>query len=243
MLLFEKDQKSNSILLNRCNRLIQDLSISDKLIADYGYGDHNIKVIGKNINNQKELSTLIEHIKKLQSLNKVHIMLFVDPPTPASLDMQTLKQILMFPSDMIMLLHAGIFAKQVKTKLYKPETIQVMLDIDAQKATNLLYDKHSYEYLERYYVTRYEEAIKNVRINGIYTGSPYRDVLIRVPLRTTKSNYFLIYATRTTGGKSKEWQEPTEAFARWISKYSDSGALALDILNDLQTNLRDFFDY
>jgi three-Cys-motif partner protein len=241
MLLIDSDKQTTDILLDRCNVMVDALRAQNSLTIGHGYNSKkNIQVIKADITNANSASDLLNNLQQIRNGGKMHIMLFIDPPTPVSLELPTIKNLLTFPSDVIMLLHSGIFATQVKKRIYNPSTLQKMLGIGPEEANNLLESNYSHKNLEDYYTKKWEREVKNVKEIGIYSGSPFREIVVIVPLRTKESNYYLLYATRQTGGNSQEWQLPAEGFARWMGKFSDSGPTAISVLQGLQSRLYDF---
>lgn len=194
MLFIDSDKQTTDILFDRCSVMVDALRVQNSLTIGHGYNSKkNIQVIKADITNTNSASDLIDNLQQIRDGGKMHIMLFIDPPTPVSLELPTIKNLLTFPSDVIMLL------QRIR-----------------------------------------EREVKNVKEIGIYSGSPFREIVVIVPLRTKESNCYLLYATRKTGGNSHEWQLPAEKFARWMGKFSDSGPTAISVLQALQSRLYDF---
>lgn len=242
MILIDSDKQARDILFDRCQTIIDNLGIQNNLNVGHGYGSAtNIQIINGDITNSNFLSDLHQYLYQIQNGGKIHLMLFIDPPNPSSIELSLLKSVLSYPSDIIMLLHSGIFAAQVKKQIYNPSTLQKMLGIDSDEANWLLHSKHSHQRLEDYYARKCQEVIQSTREIGIYSGSQFRDVTVVIPIKTTASNYYLLYATRKTGGNSEKWQKPAEAFAKWMGKFSDSGPTAISILQGSQSRLNEFY--
>jgi hypothetical protein len=128
-------------------------------------------------------------------------MFFIEPDKPTSLTVSLLKNLLIFPGDILMLLHTGIFAEMVNKRRYSKNTLKDMLGFTDNEVDALYQKTSNPQTLEKIYVQRFEEIIKNITINKVMSGSNRRNVIKKVDIRTKSANYVLLYATRSTGGK------------------------------------------
>jgi hypothetical protein len=168
----------------------------------------------------------------------IHGLIFLDPPSPGEMPLGFLKKLLSVPSDVIALLHSGIFAELVNTKIYSPDTLTNILDCDTRQAESLLQQTHGIKELGEMYVNKFCELLRETRMQGIISGSPIRDVIKPIRLSTGRRHYHLVVATRTTGGKEFEaWQKWLNEFAEEVEKLSDLDRLVIDILSGKQAML------
>lgn len=241
--MFMIDQKEDSleILSHRIQYVAKKLGIDSRLRISNNVDDtsSNVVITKGNVTNDNFIQSLTKTIEKIWGGDLIHVMLFVDPDTPGNLKMQTLKKLLQYPGDLILLLHPGIFIEMVMKKRYKEESLIAMLDISASEAKDLLSEKQTQAKLSEYYVKKYQDAIRETPIKRL-KGQNRRNVIIKVPIQTRQSSYLLIYATRNTSGDSSGWQKPFEDFATWIGKQSKTGDLALQILTGSQSSIEDF---
>ncbi len=168
----------------------------------------------------------------------VHGLIFLDPPSPSAMPLGFMKHLLSVPSDVIALLHTGMFAELVNTKRISPNTLAKILDCDITEADSLLQQSFSTELLEEVYVETFVNLLKYTVMQGISSGSRTRDVILPIRLRTGKRHYHLVVATRTTGGQQFErWQNWLKEFAKEVEKLSDLDLPLFDILSDVQATL------
>ena len=171
----------------------------------------------------------------------IHGLIFLDPPSPSAMPFRFLKELLTVPSDIIALLHTGIFVKHVYEQKYTVDTLAKILDCDKSEAELLLQRTHSYEELEKIYVNKFRNLLHGVRMQGISKGSPYRDFVKEIRLYTGKGHYHLIVATRTTGGQEYEkWRNWITKFAEEVeelSKYDQLDNAVINILTGRQAML------
>jgi hypothetical protein len=168
----------------------------------------------------------------------IHGLIFLDPPSPGEMPLGFLKKLLSVPSDVIALLHTGIFAELVNTKRYSPDTLANILDCDAREAEPLLHQTHGIEELGKIYVNKFCELLRETRMQGIISGSPTRDIIKPIRLSTGRRHYHLVVATRTTGGEGFEkWKKWLNEFAEEVEKLSDLDRLVIDILSGKQAML------
>lgn len=171
----------------------------------------------------------------------IHGLIFLDPPSPSAMPFRFLKKLLTVPSDIIALLHTGIFVKHVYEQKYTVDTLANILDCDKSKAESLLQKTHSYEELEKEYVNEFRNLLQSVMMQGISKGSPYRDFVKEIRLYTGKGHYHLIVATRTTAGQEYEkWRSWFAKFAEEVeelSKYDRLDHAVINILTGRQATL------
>jgi hypothetical protein len=171
----------------------------------------------------------------------IHGLIFLDPPSPSAMPFRFLKELLTVPSDIIALLHTGIFVKHVYEQKYTVDTLANILDCDKSKAESLLQKTHSYEELEKEYVNKFRNLLQGVRMQGISKGSPYRDFVKEIRLYTGKGHYHLVVATRTTGGQEYEewhnWFAKSAEKVEELSKYDQLDHAVIDILTGRQATL------
>jgi len=168
----------------------------------------------------------------------VHGLIFLDPPSPSAMPLGFLKHLLSVPSDVIALLHTGMFAELVNTKKISSNTLSKILDCDASEADRLLQRSYNTEWLEDVYIERFVELLHDTVMQGISSGSRTRDVVLPIRLRTGKRHYHLVVATRTTGGEQFEkWQNWLKEFAKEVEKLSDLDHPVFDILLEVQATL------
>jgi hypothetical protein len=171
----------------------------------------------------------------------IHGLIFLDPPSPSAMPFRFLKELLTVPSDIIALLHTGIFVKHVYEQKYTVDTLANILDCDKSKAESLLQKTHSYEELEKEYVNKFRNLLQGVRMQGISKGSPYRDFVKEIRLYTGKGHYHLVVATRTTGGQEYEewhnWFAKSAEEVEELSKYDQLDHAVIDILTGRQATL------
>jgi hypothetical protein len=188
------------------------------------------------------------NIFKLYLLQKVkgpngwiHGLIFLDPPSPSAMPFRFLKELLTVPSDIIALLHTGIFVKHIYEQKYTVDTLANILDCDKSKAELLLQKTHTYEELEKEYVNTFRNLLQEVSMQGISKGSSNRDFVREIRLHTGKGHYHLIVATRTTAGQEYEkWHNWFAKFAEEVeklSKYDRLDHAVIDILTGRQATL------
>lgn len=240
MILVDNDKNNNLLLSERFDIILKELGIGSTLRKENKMNDDgNIIILHGDVTNSNFIEEIKTWLNQRWASYSIHMMLFVDPPSPATLKMSALRSFLTYYGDVMMLLHPGTFAEMVMKKRYKQETLVDMLDIDQNNAQTLLNSSNPSELVE-YYIRRYENVIRDTKIDRVIRGSDHRDIIIKVPIRTRQLNYYLLYATRTTAGKdSKYWQTSFEAFAKWIGDLSDTGKMALDVLGGKQGRIDD----
>jgi hypothetical protein len=171
----------------------------------------------------------------------IHGLIFFDPPSPDEMPLKHISKLLSIPSDVIALLHTGIFAENVNMRRYKPDTLTDILNCDIKTAESLLGQTHTVDELENLYLERFCTLLRSIKMD-VSSGSNVRDVIKRIPLRTKKGHYYLIVATRSTGSKQfkKEWQDWFnwfDNFASEVIKLSDHDSLVIEILSGRQAIL------
>jgi len=244
MILIDKNISNSTLLSKRLERLLQELEIASRLnLSNTLETNPNITTITGDMTDNHFVDRLVTHLDKIWSNSRsIHIMMFIDPGSPQNLRMSSLKKLLSFPGDVIMLLHPGLFSQMVNKKRYKPETLQSMLDISIAESRQLLSKTYSPSRLGDYYVGKYKKAIQDIEIRKIITGSSRREVIKTASIKTIQSKYTLLYATRKTGGNHyMKWQTTFENFANKIGRLSDSGSHALSILTGNQGRIDSFF--
>jgi hypothetical protein len=168
----------------------------------------------------------------------MHGLIFLDPPSPKEMPLRFLGELLRIPSDVIALLHTGIFADNVNMRKYRSDTLASILNCDIKDAESLLQNTHKIEELENLYVQKFCELLQVTPMHGIISGSRTRDFIKSIRLSTGKRHYYLVVATRTTGGKKfVEWQNRLKEFAEKVEKLSDLDRLVIDILSGKQAKL------
>jgi hypothetical protein len=168
----------------------------------------------------------------------IHGLVFLDPPSPREMPLRFLSKLLSIPSDVITLLHTGIFAENVNMGRYKPDTLADILDCDIKEAESLLGKTHTIKELEDLYLRKFCTLLGSTKID-MSSGPAVRDVIKSIPLRTGKGRYHLIVATRTTRGREVEsWQRWFKNFADEVHKLSDVDSLVVDILTSKQAMLK-----
>lgn len=243
MLLIDRRENNIDLLKQRCDHLISELNLSNINSIDTTFNTKSkINFVRGNLKSDSFVNRIISHIEDYWSKNQlIHIMFFIDPGSPPSLRMSTLRSLLVYPGDLIMLLHPGIFAEMVKKKKYKDETLKEMLDLRDYEINKL--NRFTVPQLQKLYVDRYINEIRKIEIRKITKGSPFREIITPVHIRTKSSYYVLIYATRKTGGPDYEkWQETFKKFAEEIGKLSNLRGLILNILSGEQKQIPGFFD-
>jgi three-Cys-motif partner protein len=242
MILIDQKKENVALLSQRINCVAKKLNIDSVITVSNKLEDRNsnVTVTKADVTDDRFVQILIDVINKIWTNNHIHVMLFIDPDAPRNLKMQTLKEMLKFPGDLLMLLHPGIFAEMTMKKRYNEKTLMSMLGIDRKEAESLMTERQEPAVLSEYYVKKYEAAIKGTPISRLKQGGNKREVVIKVHISTKQSSYLLIYATRETGGNSSVWQKPFANFANWIGKQSDAGELALHVLTGHQSSLDHF---
>jgi hypothetical protein len=168
----------------------------------------------------------------------IHGLIFLDPPSPKEMPLRFLGELLSIPSDVIALVHTGIFADNVNMRRYTPDTLASILNCDIREAELLLQGTHTMEELENLYVQKFRELLQVTTMRDIISGSPTRNFIKPIRLSTGKRHYHLVVATRATGGeKYKEWQNQLEMFAKKVEMLSDLDRLVIDILSGKQAKL------
>jgi hypothetical protein len=168
----------------------------------------------------------------------IHGLIFLDPPSPGEMPLRFLRQLLCVPSDVLALLHTGIFAENVNMGRYRPATLASVLNCGIRAAKSLLQQTHRIVDLEELYVRQFCNILRGTRMHGIISGSPTRDFIKPIRLSTGRRHYHLIVATRTTEGREFEsWQKWLNEFAEEVEKLSDLDRLVIDILSGKQATL------
>lgn len=243
MILIDKSKDKIMLLSDRLDILIKDLDLQDYVICHKLDLNSKIITISQDVTRKSFVIDLVNHINNIWSqFPRINIMFFIDPDTPSSLTAFLLNNLLSFPGDVIMLLHSGIFAEMVNKKRYSENKLIDMLGYDKHQVKDLYKKTNNPQDLEKIYVDRYEQIIKNIEIKRITSGSNKRDIIKKVPIKTKSRNYILLYATRKTGGRDyKTWQREFEKLANDIGKLSDTGNLALNVLSGEQQQISFFF--
>jgi hypothetical protein len=167
----------------------------------------------------------------------LHGLVFLDPPSPAEMPLSFIPRLLSVPSDIITLLHTGIFAENVFKRIYKPKTLMNILNCDYKLAESLLQQTHTRDELEKLYLDRFCVLLNNTKLH-VGRGSPIRDFIRPIRLRTKRGHYYLVIATRTTGGeKYIEWQNWLDKFAAEVEALNDVQPSVIDILLSKQATL------
>lgn len=169
----------------------------------------------------------------------IHGIIYIDPPSPDEMQCSLLKDILRYPSDVIMLVHSGLFAENVNKKRYDNSKLTKILG-NSQEAKQLLEGKYSVEELEDRYINILTNILRETRMSGIIgeRGSDVRNHVITIRLSTKRRHYHLIVAVRRTGGKRfEEWFSWVQNLAKEISGLSELNKIILDILIDKQKTL------
>lgn len=242
MIMVDNDTSSAATLLQRLGFIITELDLSTKYSTSDTFSfKKNVMVLKGDVTESTFIAELEEHLQKLLGHFSIHIMFFIDPPTPESLRASTLNTMLSFPGDVILLLHTGIFAELVNKKRYTKSKLQDMLGISEAEVDELYSRTHKPEDLQNYYVDRYKDLISKIEIQKVQSGSNVRDIIKTVEIKTKSAHYVLLYATRRTGGANYEsWQDGFEQFAKRIGELSETGDLALQILLGKQDRLSRF---
>jgi hypothetical protein len=167
----------------------------------------------------------------------LHGLVFLDPPSPAEMPLSLIPRLLSVPSDIVTLLHTGIFAENVIKRIYRPETLMNILNCDHKLAESLLQQTHTRNELEELYLKRFCDLLSNTKI-GVGRGSPVRDFIRPIRLRTKRGHYYLVIATRTTAGEDYiKWQNWLDKFAAEVEALSDVQPIVIDILLSRQATL------
>jgi three-Cys-motif partner protein len=116
MILIDLKRRNIILLEKRFNDIVNALNISSSYSANLNLNDdRNVHIIQGDIKEPEFVTLLADYLERYWlKFPLIHIMFFVDPATPASLTMATLKKLLVFPGDLILLLHPGIFAEMYK---------------------------------------------------------------------------------------------------------------------------------
>jgi len=238
------DNKHRTSLVKRCKYVTQQMPALEHLYTittELSHASPNrARIIITNYDCTQETTWLIFE----QFLNEVkrksgwmHGLVFLDPPSPRNMPLKFLLKILSIPSDVITLLHTGMFAENVSMRRYKPNTLVNILDCDIRTAESLLEQTHTIDELEDLYLRKFYSLLKNTKMN-VSGGSSTRDVIKSIKLRTARGHYHLIVATRVTRGQQfMNWQKWLNDFADEVSKLSDVNPLVLSILSGRQTTL------
>lgn len=242
MIMIDQKDENISLLSERLKLVASQLGIDSTISISNNVGNSkaNVIVAKGDVTDDKFVQELTDSMDEIWGNDLVHVMLFVDPDSPRGLKMKTLKKMLSYPGDLLILLHPGIFSEMTMKKRYNAESLMSMLDIGESEARSLLTTKQTPSKLADYYVGEYENAIRNTSIRRLRDGTNRRNVVVKVPIRTKQFSYLLIYATRQTSGNSSSWQKPFEDFANWIGRQSDTGELALLVLTGRQSRFEDF---
>jgi hypothetical protein len=167
----------------------------------------------------------------------LHGLVFLDPPSPAEMPLSLIPRLLSVPSDIVTLLHTGIFAENVIKRIYRTETLMNILNCDHKLAESLLQQTHTRNELEELYLKRFCDLLSNTKI-GVGRGSPVRDFIRPIRLRTKRGHYYLVIATRTTAGEDYiKWQNWLDKFAAEVEALSDVQPIVIDILLSRQATL------
>ena len=128
MLLIDSDNKNNVILLDRCKSMLKNLGIESVSGTDNDLTSKytNITTIHGDATKSRFMDKITDWLDDIWDKHSIHIMLFVDPPSPSTLNVSILKRLLVYPGDFLMLLHPGTFAEMVSKRRYNIETIQTM---------------------------------------------------------------------------------------------------------------------
>ena len=166
----------------------------------------------------------------------IHGLVFIDPPSPSTLPIEGLKEVLRIPSDIIILAHKGIFAEHVLKRSYSAETLSRILGLSLNETEDLIRSLGRREALEELYVNRLKEVICETPMVGVSIGSKKRNFVQEIPIKTRKYHYALLVATRQTGGEST-WHGWVQELSQKLSGVSELGLPLLDIVERGQTRL------
>lgn len=181
MILVDSNVNNTKLLSQRCKAIVSELGISREISVQDGFYNTspNILTITGDSTDAVFISKLTSHLKSTWDKNPyIHIMLFIDPDSPERLRMSTLRELLTFPADLLLLLHTGIFAEMINKKRYRPNTVMDMLDINSAEISQLLSKTHKPSYLRK------RETIQNCEIKRITSCSNRCDCLIPVSITT-----------------------------------------------------------
>jgi three-Cys-motif partner protein len=241
MVLIDKNAKSIESLQNRCKIILNELGENRITVGDSLSSNSRIITLKSDIQDSDSIMLLSNWLDSIWKNNLIHTLLFVDPDRAANFSMNTLIKLLRFPGDLFVLLHTETFVEMVNKERYNPDTIQNMLGVTKEEVSKIFELKTNKEKAE-YYVRRFESTISETQIDKLKKGSNRREVIITIPITIgTNANYYLLYATRKTGGNdSEKWQEGFMKFANDIRKMSEVGKTALEVLKGPQKTIDEF---
>lgn len=241
MILIDLKKRNIKSLENRINDIVSTLGVSSAYSTNLNLNNSdNVHIVQGDIKKTNFVKSVADYLNNYWSrFPLIHIMFFIDPGTPASLTFATLKELLVFPGDLILLLHPGLFAEMYKKGRYRSSTLKSMLELSNQEIKDL--ETKTVKELQTLYVQKYCSLIGNIRIRNITTGSTVRNVIMTVDIQTKSGYYVLLYAVRTTGGGAHQiWQENVRKLADEIGKLSHLGGLPLEILLGKQDQITGF---
>lgn len=241
MILIDKNSKSIELLHNRCKTILNELGENNLTMDNSLSANARVITLKSDIQNIDSITSLSNWLDSIWQNNSIHTLLFVDPDRAANFSMNILSSLLRFPGDLFILLHTETFVEMVNKGRYNIDTIQNMLGITKEEASQIFELKSNKEKAE-YYVRRFESTIRETQIDKLKKGSNHRDIIITIPISIgMNANYYLLYATRKTGGSdSEKWQDVFMRFADKISKMSEVGKIALEVLKGPQKTIDDF---
>jgi len=172
----------------------------------------------------------------LESLNWkvdwIHGLLFIDPPTPSKINLAGFIKLLEVPSDVIILLHDGLFAEIIKRGWYKGMEKDLTYALTMRGSEEIDFNelrKMKLEDISSYYVKVYESALKETKIKGIKDGSETRSEIIKFSIRTKRRHYTLLLGVRKTRGKQfNRWFNWAKDLSEEMSRLSELGEIIVD---------------
>jgi len=241
MIFTDKSAKSVELLERRCKIVLDELKEKSLTVSTSFSSNSNLVISKSDVSDPGFITSLTTWLDSIWSHHPLHVLLFIDPDRAANFKMETLAKLLRYPGDLFLLLHTDAFVEMVNKGRYLAETVKSMLGINDKELDDLYQLKKNKDIAE-YYVKRFETVIKTTRIDKISKGANFREIIITTPINTGENvNYYLMYATRKTGGKdSEKWQEAFSALASEIGKMSEVGNTALEVLKGPQKTMHDF---
>lgn len=227
------------MLKDRFNLILDELKINDIGVGDSLNSGEKISIIKSDVTNPKFIDEFCHWLdEKWEEYKRINTLLFVDPDSPRNLHMNTLKQLLHYPGDLLMLIHSGTFVEWLQKDVYANKTLKDMMGITDDGVSEL----KSYPTLaekEEFYIKCLADAVTGTTMRNISDGHNTRKIIFNVKLKTANRTYYnlLLAVRRTQGGESESWQSGFEIFADKISKLSETGKHALEVIEERQTTM------
>jgi len=168
-----------------------------------------------------------------QKTDWIHGLLFVDLPSPSQISLAGFVRLLEVPSDVIILLHDGLFAEIIKRGLYRTMEKGLRYALTENASEEISFDdlkRMKLEEISSYYVGIYEGVLKRTKIWGIRDGSQTRNKILKFPIRTKRRHYTLLLGVRETQGKLfQRWFGWARDLSEEMSRLSELGEQIVDI--------------